>query len=147
MDERCKTCPRLCKRLDLDDRPVSYHFAKLSPEAVIALIIESTETEHRYWELEIEEHACATGHQTAVLVLKPRDQVTQALSPESVMVIVQAANTTSGTTLWFWYDVPEECCDNTSLVTELSEMINRVLGLLNASDLKLSSLDTVSVKP
>jgi hypothetical protein len=146
MDKRCKNCSRICKRLDLEDRPVSYHFAKLSPDAVIALIIESIGTEHRYWELEIEEHACSAGRQVAVLLLKPRHLVTQAFSPESVIVIVQAANATGGTTLWFWYDVPEECCDDTALVTELSEMISRVLGLLNARDLRLSGTDNVLVK-
>ena len=146
MDERCKICPCLCKRLDSDDRPVSYHFAKLSPDNVIALIIESIATEHRYWELEIDEHARAASNQLAVLLLKSRNPVTKAIGPEVVIVIAQAENTTDGTTLRLRYGVPEECCDDTSLVTELSEMINRVLGLLNARDLRLSSPDIVLVK-
>src|SRR4030095_1666675 len=96
MDERCKTCPCICKRLDLEDDPVHYHFTALTPNDVIALV-ERIAAEYRYWEIGVEEHHQSAGHQLALL-FNSKSNTDQGLD---LLVLAQASNGEDGTDLWF----------------------------------------------
>lgn len=134
MDDRCKTCPCLCKRLEVKDEPVSYHFARLTPEAVVGLI-EKIACSYKYWELKIEEHERSAGPQLAMQFVPTQKMPEQV----ALTVIAQSSNSGSGTDLWFRYEVPRTCCNHTSVVRELSEMIQYVLDILTCSDNRLAA--------
>lgn len=134
MDDRCKTCPCLCKRLAAEDEPAGYHFARLTPEAVVGLI-EKIACSYKYWELKIKEHERSAGPQL-VMQFMPSQQMPGLFE---LIVIAQSSRSSGGTDLWFRYEVPDECCNHTIVVRELSEMIQYTLDVLTCSNNALSA--------
>lgn len=136
MDERCKKCACLCKRLDAGDQPVGYRYVHLSP-AQVTTLIQKTLGNHRIWHhLEVAESAQSTGNQIVVLikVLEPLPQ-----SDSDIILIVQGQMPNRAPTeIWCRYDVPEEYCDQPSVVLELTAIIDEVLKVLADSDLSLA---------
>jgi len=133
VEGNCKTCPCLCKRLGPDDEPAYYHFAKLTPVDVIDLF-ETIASEYQYWDLQIPKHQQSFGNQLALLFKAKRS----SSRDRDLLVIVQASRTPSGTDLWLNYGVPEECCADTAMVKELSDMVQSTLEVLHCTDAMLA---------
>jgi hypothetical protein len=131
MDERCKSCNLLCKRLDADDAPARYTFGHLSPRQVITLVESSINRFSDWHHLKVEQAERSTGDQLAVLL---KVQYMPASNENHIVLIAQAIRKGDGPTdLWFRYDVPDDCCQ-AAAARGFSMMITEVLEQIEQSE-------------
>jgi hypothetical protein len=131
MDEQCKKCQLVCKRLDSDDKPVRYTFRNLDPEQVIAEIENDIARYSSWHHLDIVQSERSTGNQLAVLLslsYKPKDE------DRFLLLIAQAEQVDNGQTdLYFRYGVPEVCCREQT-TGGFSTMVREILESLSETD-------------
>ena len=130
MDECCNSCPRLCKRLDCDDKPLRYDFVKLTAIAATALM-ESIVREYRFLQLDIENPQQDRSNRSLTMFFKAKHGPAHGTR---LCVVSQAKEELSGTSLSFEYHVPKVCCENLPAVTELSDFIAHFLDVLFFTD-------------
>ena len=137
MDERCKQCPLICKRLDCDEFPVCYTFARLTPKQVINLV-ESAVSKFAPWhQLKIERSAQSAGDQLTGCSVRylPCD-----LDNQIVLMAQSVSVSESRSYLWFRFGVPDSCCQQ-SATRGLSTMIGEVLEEISQSEWLISRVD------
>lgn len=133
MDPRCLKCPRLCKRMDSDEEPISEQFAKLTVRDVVELLPEVL-TEYELWRLDILKQP-PPANSDLKLLFKPKEKNNQ-----EVWLTVSANDKASGGAfLTFQYQIPEPCSDNSPLVTELTELVKHSVDVLSYTDRLLAS--------
>ena len=131
MDERCKNCMLLCKRLDPEDLPVRYNFSHLTPEEVLSQLEHDLRRYSSWHHLEIERMARSTGNQLAVLLSVNYEELDQ----EKYMVLIVQSEGEPGqaTEVYFRYGVPDGCCHEPS-ARGLSTLVCELLQSLSESD-------------
>lgn len=135
MDDRCKRCPLLCKRLGSDDDPVRYSFHRLTPQQVITLIDSSIKRCAPWHCLAIKQSERSVGDQLAVLLSLGYKLDTKA---NQILLIAQAANVGEAQTdVWFRFGLPETLCEDPG-AGELSSMIGEVLENIGQCEWLLS---------
>lgn len=139
MNERCKRCPLLCKRLDSDDDPARYSFQCLNPQQVITLVESSIKRFASWHGLQIKQSERSLGDQLAVLLSVG---YRREISKDQVLLIAQAATAAeTRTDLWFRYGLPETLCNERG-AGELSSMIVEVLDNIGQCEWLLSEAHT-----
>ena len=135
MDERCKTCPWICKRLDPDDQPARYFFARLRPEHVITLI-ERVVRDYAGWHsIQVEEAEGSRGEKAASMLQVKYMPTPAKLEGISLTVLAHAeSHGEAPTEVWFRYGVPEPCCDQPQVVSELTALVEDALETLSNCD-------------
>lgn len=135
MDDRCKHCPLLCKRLNSEDDPARYSFQRLTPQQVISMVDSGIKRSADRHCLQVKQCECSLGDQLAVLLSLGYRQDAQE---NKILLIAQAANVNeSQTDLWFRYGLPDSLCDDRS-ASEISSMIVEVLENIGQCDWLLS---------
>lgn len=136
MRDRCRKCPRLCKRLDSDDDPARYSFRFLGPRQLITLVESSIKRFASWHCLQIKQSERSNGDQLAVLLSVGYKSDNAA---NRILLIAQAAKVDQAKTdLWFRYGLPETLCDELG-ASELSSLIVEVLENAQHCERLLSS--------
>lgn len=137
MENFCKDCKQICKKLDNGEQPIHYIYTYLNPANVIE-ICQHCINVHAAVFLESEESAVSFGNQLAVL-LKPTDttNLNSDTSDTEIVFIIQAElDQNTRTNMWIRYGTPRVLCAKTAVVTELTILIQKILyELKNAEDI------------
>ncbi len=96
MDERCKSCLRLCKRLDADNRPERYDFVNLTVEDILSLA-DTLVREYPYWQLCVDGRERSTGDQL-IFSFKEKNNAVNSLE---IYLLVLVHRGSLGTSLCF----------------------------------------------
>ena len=129
MDERCKSCLRICKRLDVDDKPERYDFVNLTVDDILNLI-DALVRENPYWQLCVEESERSEGDQ---LIISFKEKSSSCSSIE-IFLIAIVHEGSAGVSLWFRFAVPDEACKHTLVVREFDDLMRRILEVLVYTD-------------
>lgn len=140
MDDRCRHCQGICKRLDANDQPLSYCFSNLAPEKIIEIL--DLEVKHYSGNLlRLKQSAVSGGNQLAVLMessLPGAEAEFLGLAnvlDHCLVFVCQAESADSGeTAVWIRYGTPEACCSSNPLVMELTGLIEHLIAKLYAAD-------------
>ena len=133
MNPRCKTCPNLCKRLDSGEELPVYDFARLTIRDVLALLPDIL-TEYEFWRLDIMKQPQGADSDLNIL-LKPKVKTVQ----EPWLTVKAGDRSSGGSTLIFQFQVPEQFCDHSPIVTELSNLVRHSVDVLSYTDRLLDS--------
>lgn len=128
MDERCQSCPYICKRLYATDVPARYVVSKFSSEQVLTLI-ESTLRSYAGWHFfQVQDAERSCGNQLAVL-LEAQYMPTDHYFEETFLTFIAQAQSSEGksTLVWFRYGIPEACCDQPHVVSEFNELMGEII--------------------
>ncbi|MBX3073328.1 hypothetical protein KF913_05365 [Candidatus Obscuribacterales bacterium] len=125
MDEPCKSCLRLCKRLDADDKPERYNFCNLTVNEILNLV-EKLVLDYPYWQLCVDKRERSTGDQLIVSFNKKNE----ALHSSDIILIAIVMKRAAGTSLWFRYAMPEDDCKQILVVREFGDLIHGILDVL-----------------
>ena len=145
MDDRCRHCHGICKRLDASDQPLTYCFGNLASATVIEIL--DFEVKHYSGKLLcLKQSAISGGNQLAVLMESrlPGSEL-ESLGLTNVLdhclvFVCQAEDSDNGeTAVWIRYGTPEACCSSNPLVMELTALIEHLIARLCAT---ASSLPT-----
>ncbi len=140
MDERCKACHNICKRIDPEELPVRYEFPSLTPNQALKLVEVAMRTYYNARHIEPTRSAGSIGHQIAILCETHRDG-TKGSGDDQILLIAQAEKTLKGSTeVWFRYGVPEPCCNRPETVDEFSDMVRDALAVLLDNDARFKAL-------
>jgi hypothetical protein len=140
MDDRCRHCNGICKRLDASDQPLRYCFGNLPPAKVIEIL--DFEVKHYSGKLlRLKQSAISSGNQLAVLMESrlPGAELeflglTNVLDHCLVFVCQAEASDSRETTVFIRYGTPEACCASNPLVMELTALIEHLIARLYAID-------------
>lgn len=148
MDERCKSCLYLCKRLDSDDQPRCYRFKKLAPNQIVRFIHTELRRRRECY-LRLCNSGEGAGDQLALLFTSsypglPGQTLNEDNERCDILVIAQSEKCGQETVLWFCYGMPESCCNCPALTSELTETIQLILDSLAWWDNHLTQNDTLS---
>jgi len=139
MEERCKNCAYLCKRLDAGDQPVGYHYEHLSP-AQVTMLVQMVLFDHRIWHhLEVVESAQSTGNQLVVLIRALSPLLLAEADSDIVLILQGQMHDCAPTDIWLRCGMPEEYCDQLQVVSEFNSIVDEVLQVLGDNDWLLSS--------
>jgi hypothetical protein len=141
MDDRCRYCQGVCKRLHAGDQPLTYCFANLSPQRVIEIL--DFEVQSYVGELlRLKQSAISAGNQLAVLMeaklsneLPAFSSLANVLDHCLVFVCQAEASEVGDTAVWIRYGTPELCCSSHPLVMELAALVEHLIARLYAADL------------
>jgi hypothetical protein len=125
MDERCKPCSRLCKRLDAVDKPERYDLCNLTVNEILKLV-DKLVLEYPYWQLCVDGRERSTGDQL-IVSFKLKNE---AIDSSEIILIAIAQKSTTGTSLWLRFAMPEDDCTQSFVVREFDDLIHRVLDVL-----------------
>jgi hypothetical protein len=128
MDQECKTCPYLCKRLESEEEPVSHEFARLTVRDVVELL-PAILTEHEHWRLDILPKQSGNNHDLELL-FKPKEKNSQ----DAWLTVNAEDKTSGGACLTFKYQVPDKCREYSPFVTELTELVRHSVDVLSYTD-------------
>lgn len=141
MDDRCRYCQGVCKRLDAGDQPLTYCFANLSPQRVIEILDIEVQS-YVGALLRLKQSAVSAGNQLAVLIeAKLTDDqpefpsLTNVLDHCLVFVCQAETSAVGDTAVWIRYGTPELCCSSYPLVMELTALVEHLIARLYAADL------------
>lgn len=145
MDDRCRHCNGICKRLDASDQPLTYCFSNLAAARVIDIL--DFEVKHYSGNLlRLKQSAVSGGNQLAVLLESrlPGAELeflglTNVLDHCLVFVCQAEASGRGETAVWIRYGTPEACCSSNPLVMELTGLIEHLIAKLYAADSELST--------
>lgn len=144
MDDRCRYCQGVCKRLDAGDQPRTYCFANLSPQRVIE-ILDGEVQSYVGSLLRLKQSAVSGGNQLAVLMearltgAMPEFPSLANVLDHCLVFVCQAETSDLGDTeVWIRYGTPELCCSSHPLVMELTALVERMIAKLFAADLAKS---------
>jgi hypothetical protein len=127
LDEKCKNCQLICKRLDPEDQPASYRFSTLTPALIINTVEECLKKYSAWHHLKIRRSEKSLGDQLVMLL----DIEYMRDMDEPIVLIAQAKVAPDGQNiLWFRYQVPDECCQKVSMLS-FSTMMSEIVETLN----------------
>jgi hypothetical protein len=141
MDDRCRYCQGLCKRLDAGDQPLTYCFGNLSPKRVIEILDFEVQSYVGVL-LRLKQSSISGGNQLAVLMeaklteeLPEFPSLGNVLDHCLVFVCQAEASEVGDTDVWIRYGTPDLCCSSHPLVMELAALVERLIARLYAADL------------
>ena len=137
MEERCRDCPEVCKRLDATDDPVHYYLTDASPRDAITLV--DALFQKRVGD-KLKLFACnkhAADDQIAVLLEPLPDfpwRVDQDRFSRCICIMAEAVRQNSGTDLWFRFGPARQCCEIKGLASEVTDTIREIVACLSYYD-------------
>jgi len=139
MDPRCRTCQKICKRLDAEDLPVCYRFSSLGPDKAILLMEKLTQKHQEFGHLKLSRCERTEGNQLAISLKMSCPN--RGISEDDQVVVVAQTETQAemSSLVWFRFHVPTHFCERPEVVEELNSFVKQLVEFLDVSDSLLSA--------